>query len=1099
MRERKLSSTGSINVDTLKLKLQHSGVSPANINIIIDAAQTADYSSALAKLDNVKKETQRVSSYYILELKNNFVRSGNFQFLYKAVKNLIGEQEVIDRMTGYGSISDSLLEQLDVADAINVCLKQLNWYGIRNISLETESAIKYLLDLDTEEAVSLLSSVFSNGSMSYHTIISLITIYTNRLDVASKFDFTGKIHEYLRMYADLSGANARKIIEGFDYKTQVATMAEVGILHKMVHSKKDGIGSVLGMVCLTYFDKSEFIAKFAGICLPNMDQIVSGGLCLSFKENIFNLLNIDGDAFTEFVRTIKDKERFLIQSNSEFIKRFAEDTTLDPNCIITHVAMRKNLDVYMDFITQNTDMSTVAIAPRDKTVDLLRHLTVVNELYIGLFGENETSKRIVFLHKLVTAYYTIDIDVIEQLTEYNVNDETIMSLLTAFANGDFISDFSKAQLSGKPFRKLEAVLKVFKGRTTLIDKLLVNYKDREINIRFLIVLILGDNLDSYLDAFLKINESSKSIQTAVAKVYRDNPSLVEAELVKLKDKKLAVRKSAFNLLKSAYGSKYNQQIEEAMNVEENEKLKLEMESHLNTMDDVDENNISISKILETLIKNRRKVDFVYKDMPQVHDIEGNIVEEDHLICSLIAYANEPIAGVSTIGRILARKLDANDFAKFAQQAYYNFMDDGAEAKKKWVLYFASIHGGFDMVEILKSQIAKWAENSRGAIAGEATKALALNPAPLALLTVDAMSRKYKFKQVKNAAIDAMEFAANQLKITKEELSDRIVPNLGFDESMKINFNYGSRSFDVYLNTALELEVYDDKGKKIKTIPAVGKTDDQEIATASLKEFKELKKQLKATVTTQRDRLDMALADGRKWTKEAYENLFVKNPIMHQFAIGLVWGIYSEGKLQKTFRYMEDGSFNSAEEDEIYLEDNMIIGVVHPLELGKELLDSWKEQLSDYEIVQPVLQLERAIYSKKEDELKGREATELAGKIISPATLSNKLLAAGFVRGEILDAGFFYTFVKVNNDLGICGELVFSGTSVGYYEDGPAVTKEIRFYDIEHMSLGDWGRKAEHYMNIADVDDKFYSEIFSAVAKATATSTETDPEWRVAGN
>ncbi len=400
-----------------------------------------------------------------------------------------------------------------------------------------------------------------------------------------------------------------------------------------------------------------------------------------------------------------------------------------------------------------------------------------------------------------------------------------------------------------------------------------------------------------------------------------------------------------------------------------------------------------------------------------------------------------------------------------------------------------------MLDILKAQIAKWAESARGAIAGEATKALALNPHPLALLTVDSMSRKYKFKQVKNAAVDAMEFAAKQLHKTKEEHSDRIDPDMGFDESMKITFSYGNRSFDVTLNTALELEVFDDKGKKLKSLPAVGKTDDQTLAPQSLKEFKELKKQLKATVATQRDRLDMALSDGRKWTKQAYENLFVKNPIMHQFAIGLVWGVYEDGEVGTTFRYMEDGTFNSHEEDEVTLTDEMVIGIVHPLELSEELLDTWREQLSDYEVTQPLVQLERALYLPTAEELGTKEATALAGKVIGPASLSNKLLAQGWIRGDIMDAGFFDTFIKVNASMEVCAELRFTGTCVGYYEDGPCTTKELRFFPLKHLELGDYGRNDSHYLPISAVNLKLFSETLSQVAKATATSSETNPDWR----
>ena len=78
------------------------------------------------------------------------------------------------------------------------------------------------------------------------------------------------------------------------------------------------------------------------------------------------------------------------------------------------------------------------------------------------------------------------------------------------------------------------------------------------------------------------------------------------------------------------------------------------------------------------------------------------------------------------------------------------------------------------------------------MAAEAVKALALNGSTAALLQVDQISRKFKFRQVKAAAGDALSFAAQQLGLSRDELEDRIVPNLGFDERMEQVIDYGAR-------------------------------------------------------------------------------------------------------------------------------------------------------------------------------------------------------------------------------------------------------------------------------------------------------------------
>lgn len=96
-------------------------------------------------------------------------------------------------------------------------------------------------------------------------------------------------------------------------------------------------------------------------------------------------------------------------------------------------------------------------------------------------------------------------------------------------------------------------------------------------------------------------------------------------------------------------------------------------------------------------------------------------------------------------------------------------------------------------------------------------------------------------------------------IDMEELSDRIVPGLGFDIRGERVFDYGDRKFIVTLTPELILEVQDESGKKFKNLPAPGKKDDEAKATAASEEFKNLKKQLKTVANIQAIRLEMALS------------------------------------------------------------------------------------------------------------------------------------------------------------------------------------------------------------------------------------------------
>lgn len=508
---------------------------------------------------------------------------------------------------------------------------------------------------------------------------------------------------------------------------------------------------------------------------------------------------------------------------------------------------------------------------------------------------------------------------------------------------------------------------------------------------------------------------------------------------------------------------------------------------------------------DELVKNlhkggkKRSLAWAYETpFSEVHKKNGEPAEEEYLQAILLCYTAMNNPGVSKDALTLAEDLNEAELAMYVNELFDKWLEAGAESKKRWVMYAASIHGGSDIVKKLHHQIQEWPQHARGAIAADAVQALALNPQPQALLLVDNIARKFKFKQVKAAAGKALEYAAEQLGLTREELEDKIVPNLGFDENMERHFDYGERSFTVTITPALEIEVFGEDGKKLKNLPAPGKKDDEEKANVAYEAFKEMKKQMKATVTSQKARLEAALSCERLWSIASWQELFVKNPVMHQFAIGLIWGIYEEHKLTQSFRYMEDGSFNTEDEEEYTLPQQGYIGLVHPIELSQESRDAWKQQLEDYEITQPIEQLNREIFYRSEEEEKGKSIERFAGMYVNDLSLNGKMQQLGWYRGEALDGGCFDTFYRTDASLGLCTELHFSGTYIAC--EGEDVTVyEARFYKIGEGN--GWGyhiadeAKDTKALMLKDIPQRYFSEIVLQLTKATASSKERDEDWR----
>ena len=260
---------------------------------------------------------------------------------------------------------------------------------------------------------------------------------------------------------------------------------------------------------------------------------------------------------------------------------------------------------------------------------------------------------------------------------------------------------------------------------------------------------------------------------------------------------------------------------------------------------------------------------------------------------------------------------------------------------------------------------------------------------------------------------------------------------------------------------------------------------------------------------------------------------MKNPVMHQFAMGLIWGIYEDRKLVSTFRYMEDGSFNTEDEEEFELPEggrnqedggqptgrDRYIGLVHPIELSEDSLKTWKEQLEDYEITQPVEQLNRPVYYRTKEEEEQKSLERFGGCIVNDLSLGGKLMSMGWYRGSVQDAGGFYSHYREDKELALGVELHFSGSFVGG-ENEDVTVYEARFYNAGGTVLAGNGgvlagsvrdsnvpagiRRGSYVYDEADdsnsyflkdVPERYFSEIVLQLAKATATSKEKDANWR----
>ena len=578
---------------------------------------------------------------------------------------------------------------------------------------------------------------------------------------------------------------------------------------------------------------------------------------------------------------------------------------------------------------------------------------------------------------------------------------------------------------------------------------------------------LKNLIDNKFDFVFKVLDTAKSkeIKKHCVSVISNNESIVRSEVEKLANEgKEASRTVYKEIIKYWDLQKFDDDFQFTSVDEINEYLnKYYNEGHESLIKDIDENILSNILLKDKQTKAPLKI-VQYVFMEYIALKEPSILKD----CNKIA-----------------EFFDNDSFRNALDDIYTNWLNNKADTKLKNILIPYCIFQPEDKLLKLKTQIEEWALNSRGALAAHAVYAIALNASKFALVLVDTMSVKVKNNQVKNAAKDALKKTAKALEISEDELIDKIIPDLDFDKKGMRELHYGGeadRVFKLQIKNDFTIEVTDSNDKVLKSLPAPNSKDDKAIADASKKELTLIKKNIKMISSNQMRRLNKVLLNGRKWSYKTFTELFVENPIMNIFALKLIWGVYDENNnLIESFRYMEDGSFNTFDEEEYIFEDSLKnkknITLVHPIELDEEKLSKWRNQLSDYEILQPINQLDLLFEEVKEEHIKNNKIISFEDKEITAGEIMSMANKMSFERSrDIEDGGSYNCYELKDSILEIACRINFEYMWFGMDASEKVTFIDITFHKLDENSNYDY----EECVNPLEINKRFTSSIYGTV-------------------
>ena len=578
---------------------------------------------------------------------------------------------------------------------------------------------------------------------------------------------------------------------------------------------------------------------------------------------------------------------------------------------------------------------------------------------------------------------------------------------------------------------------------------------------------LKNLIDNKFDFIFKVLDTAKSkeIKKHCVSVINNNESIVRSEVEKLANEgKEASRTVYKEIIKYWDLQKFDDDFQFTSVDEIEEHLnKYYNEGHESLIKDIDENILSNILLKDKTNKAPLKI-VQYVFMEYVALKEPSILKD----CNKIA-----------------EFFDIDSFRNALDAIYSNWLNNKADTKLKNILIPYCIFQPEDKLLKLKTQIEEWSLNARGALAAHAVYAIALNASKFALVLVDTMSVKIKNNQVKNAAKDALKKTAKALEISEDELIDKIIPDLDFDKKGMRELHYGgeaNRVFKLQIKNDFTIEVTDSNDKVLKSLPAPNSKDDKETADASKKELTLIKKNIKMITSNQITRLNKVLLNGRKWSYKTFTELFVENPIMNIFALKLIWGVYDEkNNLIESFRYMEDGSFNTFDEEEYIFEDSLKnkknITLVHPIELDEDKLSKWRNQLSEYEILQPINQLDLLFEEVKEEHIKNNKIISFEDKEITAGEIMSMANKMSFERSrDIEDGGSYNCYELKDSILEIACRINFEYMWFGIEASEKVTFRDITFHKLDENSNYDY----EECVNPLEINKRFTSSIYGTV-------------------
>ncbi|TDD84280.1 DUF4132 domain-containing protein [Actinomadura darangshiensis] len=231
------------------------------------------------------------------------------------------------------------------------------------------------------------------------------------------------------------------------------------------------------------------------------------------------------------------------------------------------------------------------------------------------------------------------------------------------------------------------------------------------------------------------------------------------------------------------------------------------------------------------------------------------------------------------------------------------------------------------------------------LAGAAINALGAVEDPGALEALWRLQAKIRNRALRKQLDTALQAAAERQGITRAQLIERTVPAHGLRPDGSVERTLGDHTARVAVEDAatVRLTFTGANGKPARTAPAAVKDG----FPGELKELKALAKEVRATLSNERARIEGLMSDDRVWPYGEWREHYRDHPVTGVIVRGLIWEFEDE---------------NGAWHAEMAPGGKPVrVRLWHPIRATVDEIQEWRARVADQRIRQPFKQAFREIY------------------------------------------------------------------------------------------------------------------------------------------